>query len=183
VIRWRVAETGVEAEAGYETKSGKINVDTAKEKRITLGVLRGGRCLQFTPHRRWVFVSIGAGVSPTAVSSFLSAQMRKPNESGQRACPAPDQHGSMADRTTTDCPPESEVTSGAQSSVKDPVRNAPVVPHKRGESATGGHCRLAACSPPAETRENRRSGRSILSCGAIDPEQVAIRIVCHSNDD
>ena len=63
-----------------------------------------------------------------------------------------DQRGSMADRMTTDCPPESKVANGAQSSAKDPVRNAPVVPHERAHARLVGIARLAACSPPAETR-------------------------------
>jgi DNA repair photolyase len=58
----------------------------------------------------------------------------------------------MADRLTTDCPPESEVANGAQSSGKDPVRNAPVVPHERAHARLVGIARLAAYSPPAETR-------------------------------
>ncbi len=66
--------------------------------------------------------------------------------------PVADQHGRMADRMTTHCPPESEVMSGAQTSGKDPVRNAPVVPHERAHARLVGIARLAACSPPAETR-------------------------------
>jgi DNA repair photolyase len=66
--------------------------------------------------------------------------------------PAADQHGSMADRMTMDCPLESEVSNGAQSSDKGPVQNAPVVPHERAHARLGGIARLAASSPPAETR-------------------------------
>src|SRR5258706_4360941 len=58
----------------------------------------------------------------------------------------------MADRMTTDCPPESEVANGAPSSGSNPVRNAPVVPHERAHARLVGIARLAACSPPAETR-------------------------------
>src|SRR5882762_11832 len=92
-------------------------------------------------------------VSPTTVRLFPEC----PNDVSPMKVvgdPAPvaDQHGSMTDRMTTDCPPESEVTSGAQSSSKDPVRNAPVVPHERAHARLVGIARLAACSPPAETR-------------------------------
>jgi DNA repair photolyase len=66
--------------------------------------------------------------------------------------PAADQHGSMADRMTMDCPLESEVSNGAQSSDKGPVQNAPVVPHERAHARLVGIARLAASSPPAETR-------------------------------
>lgn len=66
--------------------------------------------------------------------------------------PVADQHGSIADRMTTDCPPESEVTNGVQSSAKDPVRNVAVVPQDRANARLVGIARLAACSPPAETR-------------------------------
>jgi DNA repair photolyase len=66
--------------------------------------------------------------------------------------PAADQHGSMADRLTMDCPLESEVSNGAQSSDKGPVQNAPVVPHERAHARLVGIARLAASSPPAETR-------------------------------
>src|SRR5882762_3112812 len=92
-------------------------------------------------------------VSPTTVRLFPEC----PNDVSPMKVvgdPAPvaDQHGSMTDRMTTDCPPESEVTSGAQSSGSDPVRNAPVVPHERANARLVGIARLAASSPPAETR-------------------------------
>ncbi len=66
--------------------------------------------------------------------------------------PVADQHGSVADRMTMDCPPESAVANGVQSSFKDPIRNASVVPHERAHARLVGIARLAACSPPAETR-------------------------------
>ncbi|MGB2901194.1 MAG: radical SAM protein [Candidatus Acidiferrum sp.] len=66
--------------------------------------------------------------------------------------PVADQHGSMADRMTTDYRPESEVANGAPSFGKGLVRNAPVVPHERAHARLVGIARLAASSPPAETR-------------------------------
>ncbi len=92
-------------------------------------------------------------VSPTAVRLFPECPSDvSPMKVVGDPAPVADQHGSMTDRMTTDCPPESEVTSGAQSSSKDPVRNAPVVPHERAHARLVGIARLAACSPPAETR-------------------------------
>src|SRR6266478_6105226 len=93
-------------------------------------------------------------VSPSSVRLFPECPSDvSPMKVVGDLAPVADQHGSMADRMTTDCPPESEVTSGAQSSSKDPVRNAPVVPHERAHARLVGIARLAACSPPAETPE------------------------------
>src|SRR2546427_8419795 len=92
-------------------------------------------------------------VSPTSVRLFPECPSDvSPMKVVGDLAPVADQHGSMADRMTTDCPPEPEVTSGAQSSSQDPVRNAPVVPHERAHARLVGIARLAACSPPAETR-------------------------------
>ena len=92
-------------------------------------------------------------VSPTSVRLFPECPSDvSPMKVVGDLAPVADQHGSMADRMTTDCPPESEVTSGAQSSSQDPVRNAPLVPHERAHARLVGIARLAACSPPAETR-------------------------------
>src|SRR6266403_1136431 len=92
-------------------------------------------------------------VSPTAVRLFPECPNDvSPMKVVSEPAPLAGQHGSMADRMTTDCPPESEVTSGAQSSVKDPVRNAPVVPLERARARLVGIARLAASSPPAETQ-------------------------------
>jgi len=60
--------------AAYEQKA-KISVDIAKKKRNTFGVLRGGRCFQFTPHRRWVLLPIGAAFHQPLQDSFLNAQV------------------------------------------------------------------------------------------------------------
>ena len=92
-------------------------------------------------------------VSPTAVGLFPECPSDvSPMKVVGDPAPVADQHGSMADRMTTDCPPESKVASGAQNSGSDPVRDAPVVPHERAHARLVGIARLAACSPPAETR-------------------------------
>ena len=92
-------------------------------------------------------------VSPTAVRLFPECPSDvSPMKVVGDPAPVADQHGSIADRMTTDCPPESEVTNGVQSSAKDPVRNVAVVPQDRANARLVGIARLAACSPPAETR-------------------------------
>src|SRR2546422_4249220 len=92
-------------------------------------------------------------VSPTAVRLFPECPSDvSPMKVVGDPAPVADQHGSMADRMTTDCPPESELANGAQSSGKGPVRNAPVVPHERAHARLVGIARLAASSSPAETR-------------------------------
>ena len=92
-------------------------------------------------------------VSPTAVRLFPECPSDvSPMKVVGDPAPVADQHGSVADRMTTDCPPESEALSGALSSAKDPVRNAPVVPRQRAHARLVGIARLAASSPPAETR-------------------------------
>jgi DNA repair photolyase len=92
-------------------------------------------------------------VSPTTVRLFPECPSDvSPMKVVGDLAPAADQHGSMADRMTMDCPLESEVSNGAQSSDKGPVQNAPVVPHERAHARLVGIARLAASSPPAETR-------------------------------
>src|SRR3989449_210870 len=96
-------------------------------------------------------------VSPTSVRLFPECPSDvSPMKVVGDLAPVADQHGSITDRMTTDCPPESEVANGTPSSGKDPVRNAPVVPHERAHARLVGIARLAASSPPAETR--RKSG-------------------------
>src|SRR3989449_10662045 len=96
-------------------------------------------------------------VSPTSVRLFPECPSDvSPMKVVGDLAPVADQHGSITDRMTTDCPPESEVANGAQSSGKGPVRNAPVVPHERAHARLVGIARLAASSSPAETR--RKSG-------------------------
>src|ERR1700730_3129505 len=92
-------------------------------------------------------------VSPTTVRLFPECPSDvSPMKVVSDPAPVADQHGSVADRMTMDCPPESAVANGAQSSFTDPIRNAPVVPHERAHARLVGIARLAACSPPAETR-------------------------------
>jgi DNA repair photolyase len=92
-------------------------------------------------------------VSPTPVRLFPECPSDV-NAAKVVGGPAPvaDQHGNIADRMTTDCPPESEVRSGNQNRSEDPVYNDSVVPHERANARLVGIARLAACSPPAPTQ-------------------------------
>ena len=72
----------------------------------------------------------------------------------QDLAPVADQRGSIADRPTTDCPPTSLAPHGIQDRAKGPVRNVTVVPHECANARLVGIARLAASSPPAESRRN-----------------------------
>ncbi|PYT46335.1 MAG: hypothetical protein DMG47_05320 [Acidobacteria bacterium] len=60
--------------AASEQKT-KIVLDVANKKRNPQHVLRGGLCLQFTPHRRRVFGFAAAAFLQPQPYSFLSALM------------------------------------------------------------------------------------------------------------
>ena len=72
--------------------------------------------------------------------------------------PAAGQRGSISDGAATDCPPAlcSAVGPGCKDRDGGPRGNAAAVPHERANARLVGIARLAASSPPAETR--RRSG-------------------------
>ena len=72
----------------------------------------------------------------------------------QDLAPVADQRGSISDRPTADCPPTSLAPHGIQDRAKGPVRNVTVVPHERANARLVGIARLAASSPPAESRRN-----------------------------
>jgi DNA repair photolyase len=72
----------------------------------------------------------------------------------QDLAPVADQPGSISDRPTADCPPTSLAPHGIQDRAKGPVRNVTVVPHERANARLVGIARLAASSPPAESRRN-----------------------------
>ena len=65
---------------------------------------------------------------------------------------APGQRGSISDRQTTDCPPPSQATQRTQGRSNGPVRNSAVNPSERATARLVGIARLAATSPPAETK-------------------------------
>src|SRR6266403_806265 len=70
----------------------------------------------------------------------------------QGPAPVADQRGNISDPATSDCPPTSETQRGNQNRETGPVRNAVAVPPERAQARLVGIARLAASSPPAETR-------------------------------
>jgi DNA repair photolyase len=70
----------------------------------------------------------------------------------QGPAPAADQPGSVSDQETTDCPPASGTPHGTQNREQGAVRDAAAVPPERAHARLVGIARLAASSPPAETR-------------------------------
>src|SRR5882762_2984315 len=61
-------------------------------------------------------------------------------------------HGSLSDQATADCPPASRTLHGTQNREQGSVRNDAVMPAERAHARLVGIARLAASSPPAETR-------------------------------
>ena len=66
--------------------------------------------------------------------------------------PAADQRGNISDPATSDCPPASGTRHGNQNRETGPLRDAAAVPPERAHARLVGIARLAASSPPAETR-------------------------------
>ena len=84
-------------------------------------------------------------VSPTTVRLFPECpEVISPIHEVRNPAPAADPRGSVSDRPTTDCPPASLAQRGSNNQAHGPVGTvaAPLV----------GIARLAASSPPAETR-------------------------------
>ena len=95
-------------------------------------------------------------VSPTTVGLFPECpDAISPIEMVRGPAPVADQLGSISDQATLDCPPASRTKPGTQSREQGPVRNDVVAPPERAHARLVGIARLAASSPPAETR--RRS--------------------------
>src|SRR6202165_5033655 len=65
-----------------------------------------------------------------------------------------DQRGSNSNPTTADCPPASRAQHGTQNRETGPIRNDAAMPPERAHARLVGIARLAASSPPAETRRN-----------------------------
>src|SRR3989440_190350 len=92
-------------------------------------------------------------VSPTTAGLFPECpDAKSPKQVVQSPARAEDRRGSISDRETTDCPPASTTQSGNQNREKGPVRNDAAVPPQRANARLVGIARLAAFSPPAETR-------------------------------
>jgi DNA repair photolyase len=68
--------------------------------------------------------------------------------------PVADQRGSNSNQATADCPPASRTQHGTQNRESGPVRIDAAAPPERAHARLVGIARLAASSPPAETRRN-----------------------------
>src|SRR5258708_29315298 len=126
-------------------------------------------------------------VSPSDISPKQDASEPAPVTTG------PD--GSSSGRPTADCPPPSRVTRGSQNCADSRTGTAGVLPPERADAFLGGRAtaglvgiaRLAASSPPAETR--RGSGgrpeyfllprKAVLNCCEFDPLPVARTVNPH----
>src|SRR5882762_9688097 len=92
-------------------------------------------------------------VLPTSVGLFPGCpDVISPKQVVQGLAPVADQRGNISDQTTTDCPPASRTLSGNQNRETGPVRNVATAPPERAHARLVGIARLAAFSPPAETR-------------------------------
>jgi len=92
-------------------------------------------------------------VSPTTVGLFPECpEAVSPMQVVQSPAPAADQRGSISDPVTADCPPAFRTPHGTQNREIGPVRNVASVPQERVHTRLVGIARLAASSPPAETR-------------------------------
>ncbi len=92
-------------------------------------------------------------VSPTTVGLFPECPDAISSiEMVSSPAPIADQHGSILDQSTPDCPPPSRTKRGTQSREQGPVRNDAVAPPERAHARLVGIARLAASAPPAETR-------------------------------
>src|SRR5437588_8076169 len=92
-------------------------------------------------------------VSPTTAGLFPECpEAISPKQVVQSPARTEDRRGSISDRETTDCPPASTTHSGNQNREKGPVRNDAAAPPERANARLVGIARLAASSPPAETR-------------------------------
>src|SRR5437762_445065 len=75
-----------------------------------------------------------------------------PKQVAGNLAPVAGQHGSFSDCTTADCPPASPADDARQSPAHSPVRNSAANPSERARARLVGIARLAATSPPAETK-------------------------------
>jgi DNA repair photolyase len=91
--------------------------------------------------------------SPTTAGLFPECpDAISPMQAVQRSAPAADQRDSITDPVTPDCPPASRTQHGGQNRAAGPVRNVAASPTESAHARLVGIARLAASSPPAETR-------------------------------
>jgi DNA repair photolyase len=91
--------------------------------------------------------------SPTTVGLFPECpDAVSPGEQVRDPAPVADQSGSVSNRATADCPPLSMIGDGTQNREPGPIRNDAATTPERAHARLVGIARLAASSPPAETR-------------------------------
>src|SRR5882762_8132926 len=92
-------------------------------------------------------------VSPTTAGLFPECpSVIGPTKAVSSPARAAGQRGSISDQATADCPPASRTQHGTQNREPGPCRNDAAVPPTRAHARLIGIARLAASSPPAETR-------------------------------
>src|SRR6184192_4238162 len=95
-------------------------------------------------------------VSPTPETLFPECpDDLSPKQVASNPAPAAGQRGSVSDRQSPDCPPAATAAQETKDLATGPVRNSVTNPSKRARARLVGIARLAAASPPAETK--RRS--------------------------
>src|SRR5689334_15502609 len=91
--------------------------------------------------------------SPTAVGLFPECPDDvSPMQVVQGPAPAADQHSSNSNRPAPDCHPAPAIWHGNQSRGEGPIRIVAANPSERANARLVGIARLAATSPPAETK-------------------------------
>ena len=90
---------------------------------------------------------------PTTAGLFPECpEVLSPVQAVQGPAPAADQRGNHSNQGTSDCPPAFGTPYGNQNREMGPVRNVAAVSPERAQARLVGIARLAASSPPAETR-------------------------------
>src|ERR1700694_395507 len=93
--------------------------------------------------------------SPTTAGLFPECpDVLSPMQMAHDLAQVVDQRGSNSNPTTADCPPASRAQHGTQNRETGPIRNEAAMPPERAHARLVGIARLAASSPPAETRRN-----------------------------
>jgi DNA repair photolyase len=91
--------------------------------------------------------------SPTSAGLFPECpDVISPMKSVSSPAPVADQRGNSSGSVTADCPPASRIPRGNQNRAASPVGNVAAAPTERAHARLVGIARLAASSPPAETR-------------------------------
>src|SRR5437588_71977 len=92
-------------------------------------------------------------VSPTPESLFPECpDDPSPKQVAGNLAPVAGQRGTISDRATPDCPPASPAKQRTPDRSTSPVRNLATDPSDRACARLVGIARLAAASPPAETK-------------------------------